>query len=89
MFDFRDFERAFADACAQDMDLARSLSAEELEAVAAEEKPADILAALHEAQSELGADGMSALCNKLIVRFGAACPRARSAPRKSGPVRWR
>ena len=79
VFDFRDFERAFADACAQDMDLARSLSAEELEAVAAEEKPADILAALHEAQSELGADGMSALCNKLIVRSGPLSTREERA----------
>ncbi len=79
VFDFRDFERAFADACAQDMDLARFLSAEELEAVAAEEKPADILAALHEARDELGADGLSALCNKLIVRSGPLSTRAERA----------
>lgn len=78
-FSFRAFERAFADACADDMDLIRFLSREDLEAVIAEDKPGDIMAALHEARDVTGADGLGRICNMLIVRSGSLATREERA----------
>ena len=85
-FSFREFERSFADACADDMDLVRFLSVENLEALAVKQKPQDILAALHEARNTLGADALSDLCNRLIVRSGPLSTREERAAEVIGSL---